>query len=219
MDEEPFPNATELFEQAVVSDDPLTAILGLLTQHPTGDAITELACAYTEVVESHPALGERLASVLAQIGDFQASPDAPVFPLREFLYRALGRIHFKCRDGSHEWSPKNAHLLESYLSGLSLKHQLTATTDMYHAVHLGLDATPETPYAQELVIGACIQLLLSGHHYTWEAGSYSRTPQVFAAKLKHQESSGVVKDMHAIHLLQVRSHRHTLTGTNELTTV
>ncbi|KAH6906339.1 hypothetical protein BKA70DRAFT_1287291 [Coprinopsis sp. MPI-PUGE-AT-0042] len=222
MSDEAFPNAEELFAQAVTSPNPLESILDLLHKHPTHDAVLELVVAYTGAVETNPALGPTLASALSQIGDYQPSPDAAAIPLGGILNETLADHHFKwigCRDGPHTWGPENRHLLESYLSGLSLKHNLTTTGDMLTEVERGLDATPQTPHAQEVVVGACIQLLLAGSSFTSEAeaGTYKKTPQEIAAKLKAQEQSGVVKEPNAARILNL-TIKHAENGFEEAVT-
>ncbi|KAH6897549.1 hypothetical protein BKA70DRAFT_1438128 [Coprinopsis sp. MPI-PUGE-AT-0042] len=220
MSQAVFPDAEKLFSQAVASNDPLTSIQGLLTQHPNWQAMTELVVAYTEAVEENPAQGPRLASVLAQLGEFQPFPDGPVTSFRDLLNRELADQHFKwggCLEGPYTWGPQNRHLLESYLSGLSLKYQLTASSDMYAAADRGLDTTPDTPYAQELVIGTCIQLLLAGHSFiSDEAGSYKKTPQEISAKLKNQENSGIIFNADALRFLKL-TIQHAENGFEEAT--
>jgi hypothetical protein len=208
MSDEAFPNSEELFNQALASANPLESILALLHQHPDAGAVLDLVVGYTEAVEADPTRGPTLASALSQLGEYQPSPEAAPINLHGLLADALADHHFKwigCRDGPHTWGPENRHLLESYLSGLSLKYNLATSSDMRTEVNHGLDATPTTPHAQELVVGACIQLLLAGS--TWlteaEAGTYKKTSQEIATKLKAQEQSGVVKEANGARILKV----------------
>jgi len=81
---------------------------------------------------------------------------------------------------------------------------LTSSPDMYGAIKHGLDARPGSDDAQELVVGTCIQLLLHGSEIiTEKVGSYRKTAQQVASKLKAQKAMGTVKDPHAIELLEV----------------
>jgi hypothetical protein len=55
------------------------------------------------------------------------------------------------------------------------------------------------------VVGTCIQLLLHGSEIVTEkVGSYRKTAQQVASKLKAQKAMGTVKDPHAIELLEVQ---------------
>ncbi|TFK26162.1 hypothetical protein FA15DRAFT_693275 [Coprinopsis marcescibilis] len=208
MSVEAFANAEELFNQAFSAEDPLPRLIELLKEHPTHLALRDLVVAYTEAVEADPARGQRLASALSKLGH---SPDAPAISttdtLDALLNRELADYHFKWAgfgEGPHTWGPENQYLLESNLSGLSLKNRLTSTSDMLAAVDAGLNATPGTSHVQEVVVGTCIQLLLAGSVFASEdAGTYRKTPADVAAKLKKQKEQGTVKDENATHVLEL----------------
>ncbi|KAF8968311.1 hypothetical protein BDZ97DRAFT_1916152 [Flammula alnicola] len=219
MSDEAFPNAEQLFQQAFAAADPVPLLLQLLKQHPTYPAVRELVIDYTEAVEEDPSRGQSLASALARLGD---SPDAPTFgmeTLSSLIDRELADQHFKFFYGNSvygnsevkEYGPKNTYLLDSLLSGLSLKHGLTSTSDQYAAIDEGLDAPHGLDNSEVLVVGACIQLLLHGSETVTEtAGTYRKPAEVIALKLKAQEVAGTVKDPHAIQVLELTiSHAET----------
>ena len=204
---EAFPNSGHLFQQAFATADPVTHLLQLLKQYPTYLAVYDLVVSYTEAVEEDPSRGQSLASALARVRD---SPDAPNFgteTLSSYINFVLADQHFKVLHGDNEvkvYGPKNTYLLDSLLSGLSLKHGLTATSDQYAAIDHGLDAPHDSDKSEVLVVGACIQLLLHGSVIVTEfAGSYRKEAKVVAKKLKAQEVAGTVKDPHAIQVLKV----------------
>jgi len=206
-EEEAFPNSTHLFQQAFAAADPVPHLLQLLKQYPTYLAVRDLVVSYTEAVEEDPSRGQSLASALARLRD---SSDAPTFgteTLSSHINSVLADQHFKVIYGDNEvkeYGPKNTYLLDSLLSGLSPKHELTSTSDQYAAIDHGLDAPHNSDKSEVLVVGACIQLLLHGSVIVTEsAGSYRKEAKVVAKKLKAQEVAGTVKDPHAIRVLEV----------------
>jgi hypothetical protein len=207
MSDEAFPNAEHLFQQAFAATDPVPLLLQLLKEYPTYPAVRNLVVFYTEAVEEDPSRGQSLASDLAKLRD---SPDAPTFgteTLSSLINRELADHHFKVIYGDSEvkeYGPKNTYLLDSLLSGLSLKHGLSSTSDQYGAIDDGLDAPHGSDKSEVLVVGACIQLLLHGSEIVTEAaGSYRKPAEVVALKLKAQQVAGTVKDPHAIRVLEV----------------
>ena len=158
--------------------DPVPLLLQLL---PTYPAICDLVGYCFEAVREHPSRGQFLASALVRVGH---SPDAPIFEqdkLFHLIDTELAGIHFKylCDDdGTKEYGPDNVYLLDSLLSGLSLKHGLTATPDMYGAIDHGLNASRCSEDPEALVMGACIQLLLDGFGITsGMAGCFRNQPE------------------------------------------
>ena len=104
------------------------------------------------------------------------------------------------------YGPTNEYLLDCLLSGLSLKLGLTVTTEMYSTIVDGLKAPTRCRRrcSEVMVVGSCIQLLLSGPAITTKfAGPYKKRPREIADKLKAQKRRGIVKDPHAIQVLDV----------------
>jgi hypothetical protein len=205
--DEAFPDSEHLFQQAFAATDPVPFLLQLLKEYPTYPAVRDLVVYYTEAVEEEPSRGQSFASALTVVRD---SPDAPTFgkeTLSSLINRELADQHFKAIYGNSEikeYGPKNTYLLDSLLSGLSLKHGLTSTADQYAAIDDGLDAPHDSDKSEVLVVGACIQLLLHGSVIvTKAAGSYQKPAKVVASKLKAHERAGTVKDPHAIQVLEV----------------
>jgi hypothetical protein len=55
-----------------------------------------------------------------------------------------------------------------------------------------------------MVVGHCVQVLLSGHTITTpSAGAYRKSPKIIAEMLKALKRRGVVKDLRAIRVLGV----------------
>ena len=88
-----------------------------------------------------PASAPTLASALASLAK---SSSAPTFKGGEFfdlVNDALAGLHFKFLDDEdkpQDYGPHNPHLLESLLSGLSLKHGFSITHDVSWAIVHGL---------------------------------------------------------------------------------
>jgi len=209
MSDESFPNAEQLFQQAFAAEDPVPHLLKLLKEHPTYPAVKDLVVFYTEAVEEKPSRGHILASAIAKVA---SSGDAPTIASKETLWplidRELADQHFKVYYGNNEvtqFAPDNTYLLDSLLSGLSLKYGLTSTSDMYAAIDNGLDAPQNgSVHSQVLVVGACIQILLAGSKIVADsAGSYRKSPDGVATKLKAQKTAGAVKDPNGVHVLEV----------------
>ncbi|KAF9531787.1 hypothetical protein CPB83DRAFT_848738 [Crepidotus variabilis] len=207
MSDEAFPNSEQLFKQAFATADPAPALLKLLREHPIYDTVQELVIYYTEAVEEQPLRGKLLASTLARVS---VSPDAPNFetdPLASLIDRELADQHFKVIHGNtevKEYGPKNTYLLDSLLSGLSLKYNLTSTSDQLAAIDDGLDTPSGSEKAELLVVGACIQLLFYGSKIvTDEAGSYKKKASTVAQKLKDHKVAGTVKNPHAVQVLEL----------------
>ena len=215
MSYEAFPNAESVFHQAFASEDPAIRLLQLLNDHTTYPAVRDLISFYFDAVAKDTSLAQPLASALVTIG---RSPDAPTYgreTLEVLLAKELAGTHFKYYDDDvhKDFGPTNAYLHDSLLSGLSLKLRLTAAADLYAAIIDGLEGWPRSIVdrlkgrrncSEVMVVGSCIQLLLAGHAIsTTSAGSYRRSPKKVAEKLKAQKKRGIVKDPHAIQVLDV----------------
>lgn len=208
MSDEAFPNSEQLFQQAFSSPDPTTPLLQLLNDHQTYSAVQELVIYYTEAVEQNPYRGPLLAAALASVRD---SADAPIYgadSLSSLINRELADQHFKNDYGSNEvvaYGPKNTYLLDSFLSGLSLKYKLTSTSDQWAAIHDGLNAPHSSSKSEALVVGSCIQLLLKGSDIATDvAGSYQLSAGTVASKLRAQKTAVTVRNPHANQVLEVR---------------
>ena len=181
-------------KQAFAAVDPVPLLLQLL---PTYPAIHDLVGYYFEAVREHPSRGQSLASALVRVGH---SPDAPILEqdkLFHLIDTELADIHFKylCDDDrTKEYGPDNVYLLDSLLSGLSLKHGLTATPDMYGAIDHGLNASRCSEDPEALVMRTCIQLLLHSFGITFGmAGCFRNQPEKVVKKLKAKKKAGTVK--------------------------
>ena len=204
MPDEAFTNAVDVFQQAFIAGDPTYSLLHLLNKHPTYAAVKYLVIAYFEAARKDPFGAQSLASTLVAISN---SPDAPIFQqetLLDILADELAGMHFKfygSRDRAEKLGPTNRHLLDCLLSGLSLRFELTYTNDMYATIVHGLEAKG---CSEVMVVGSCIQLLLSGSAITTElADPYRRSSKEVAQKLRAQRQRGIVKDPRAVQVLEV----------------
>jgi hypothetical protein len=113
----------------------------------------------------------------------------------------LAGEHFKVFDIKDTvYGPKNGYLLESLLSGFSFKYNLCASSEMNGCLGFGLKAPCGSKKSdrEKFVVGACIQLLLHGSG-TW----FAQEPKKVVKKLKAHRKAGIVKDPHAIEVLEV----------------
>ena len=205
-----FPNAEKLFRDAFSLPDPAPKLLELIMAHPTFAAVVDLLDYYTAFVQEHPSRANALALALVAVRD---SPDAPLIDgctLFDLFYRELADLHslgFYSMDNPHNdnknFVPTNTFLLTSLLSGLSIKYDLTDSSDQYGNIWESLDAKHESSTSEVRVIGACIQLLTSGSIIIQRSKQYIQSAQEATTKLKAQKSKRTVKDSNALQLLEV----------------
>ena len=98
------------------------------------------------------------------------------------------------------YGPKNTYLLDSLLSGLSLKYELTSSPKMYQFIEDGLNVPSgsKDSLSEVLVVGTCIQVMLCGSKI-----SHKIKAQDVAKNLKAHEMAETVKDPYAIEVLKV----------------
>lgn len=204
-----FKNSSKLLKEAFAAEDPLPPLTDLLKTHSTLPAVQELVTAYVEAVKANPSRGQFLASTLYKLGH---STDPGLARLTTALggEPLWGIINDELFDSHHfrafykgptRWGPGNHHLLDSLLSALSMRHDLSITGNQLGAISEGLDADKNDKNAQEIVIGACIQLLLAGS--LERVIAYVGAPQEVATKLKKQKANKVVENENAIKLLDL----------------
>ena len=203
---EPFPHAEELFSCAFTLSDPTPALLKLIKAHPTEAVVRELLISYIEAVEDNPSRAYPLASVLVALRD---SPDAPVirgFSLAETLYNELDDLHSQGSvfdKDNKTFGPTNTYLINSLLSGISFKYNLTLSRTQYSYIEDGLNVDHASPICQLLLIGACIQLLTNGSKIVPTGKPFIRSADEVATKLRFQRSVGRIKEPNALRLLDV----------------
>lgn len=200
-DEEASPNVEVLFQQAFAEADPAPSLLKVVDEHPTYEDIEfPLIEYYVEAVEKNPSRGQVLTSALAKLETLSAD-------IGSQLDRAvIFKIFFS--EEAKDYGPTNKFLFHSLLSGLSFKHQLVHNSSMYAAIEGGLDPSAcqsgfHSVDPEVLVVGACIQLLLYGTAIVTGGPRYRRSAELVAKNLKDRKASGVVKDPHAIQVLEV----------------
>jgi len=205
--EHAFHNAEKLFRSAYALADPTPELLNLIRAHPTELAIRDLLVYYFEAVEGNPSRAYALTSVLVTLRD---SPDAPVIEDGSTLTQAFyDRLHdliprgFDFDKDNRTFGPTNTYLVNCLLSGLSLKYNLTSSTDQYGEIRKGLNTHGNSSTSELLVIGACIQLLTNGSGIVPTGKPFIHSANEVATKLRSQQSAGRVKESKALELLEV----------------
>jgi hypothetical protein len=214
---EPFPNSEELLRSAFALSDPTPALLQLIKAYPTADAVRDLLIFYIDAVEANPSRAYALASVLVALRD---SPDAPVIlsdssdapfiqdssTLAEAFDNELDDLHARGSvfdKDNKTFGPTNTYLINSLLSGLSFKYNLTLSPTQYSYIEDGLHVDDNSSICQLLLIGACIQLLTNGSRIVPTGKPFIRSANEVLIKLRFQQSAGRITDLNALKLLDV----------------
>jgi len=211
MSNDAFPNAEKLFRDAFALPDPAPALLELIKAHPTYSAVIDLLENYTAVAQENPSRANALALALVAVRD---SPDAPVIDdesLASLFYYELVDIHrcgFDDADNTHNlnkgFGPTDPFLLNSLLSGLSIKYNLADCSDQRGYLWESLEDTDDwQPTSEVRVIGACIQLLTSGSIIMQTSKPYVQSVNEAATKLKARKSKGIVNNANALQVLEL----------------
>ena len=167
-------------------------------------------------MEANPSRAYALASVLVALRD---SPDAPVIlcdspdaviqgdsTLAEAFDNELDDLHSlgSVFDKDNKtFGPTNTYLINSLLSGLSFKYNLTLSPTQYSYIEDGLNVDNNSPISQLLLIGACIQLLTNGSRIVSTGKPFIRSANEVLNKLIFQQSVGRITDLNALKLLDV----------------
>ena len=201
---EPFPKTKELFSSP---SDPTPTLLKLIKAHPTEVAVRELLISYIEAVEDNPSRAHELTSVLVALRD---SPDAPTIQggssLTEVFHDELDSLHAEesvLDKHNKTFGPTNTYLINSLLSGVWFKYNLTSSRMQYSNIEDGLIVNHDLSIRQLLLIGACIQLLTNGSKIVPTGEPFIRSADEVATKLKSQRSAGRIKGLNALKLLDV----------------
>jgi len=192
--------------------DPTSKLVELIRAHPELSTITVIAVTYIDLAQQAPSLVDKLADTLVKLketnitvrcggrlGDTTQIARALDWELDEYLGSDLAAV----KDASV--SPSNEHLTISLLSATTMKYSLCNPDVFIDAVNRGLHYERfdyDVAKHEVLVLGACIQLSISG--------SYLRSqhdfdaPQVLDA-LEKIKNVGVVKHPQGQRLLEVRN--------------
>jgi hypothetical protein len=212
MSNEAFPNAEQLFCDAFALPDPAPKLLELIKAHPTYAAVMDLLVHYTVVVQENPSRANAFALALVAVRDSLEAPaiDNDSTVLAELISRKLADLHsrgFQSLDDPQNDNkglvPTNTFLLTSLLSGLSIKYDLTDSSDQYGNIWESVDANDNSSTSEVWVIGACIQLLTSGSKIIKRSKQYIQSANQAATKLEFQKSKGTIKESNALQLLEV----------------
>lgn len=217
-----FPNSEQIFTDAFALPDPAPELLKLIKAHPKYHTVVDLLVTYTIIVEENPSRASSLAASLARVCDSDP-PDAPIIAgssLAELFSDKLVNLHSKGfafdddifgQTNDMVFGPTNEYLTASLLSGMSFKYNLASSSDQYGTIMVGLDAPCDRSSISEVrVIGSCIQLLINGSEIVPSGGSYFRSANAIANKLKGQKAAGTVKNPNALKVLELTiSHAET----------
>ena len=196
-----FPNAESTFWDAFNQPNPAPKLLELLTAHLDVKALLNLIVIYMELIGKSPFQFDKFAGALIKLQNSKgitiASGDRLGNPaqleITHALYKQLHDIHSAklviARDPSV--TPSNQYLIDSLLSAISIKYRLCDTHST--TVAYGLHYKPKRPYPQVYVLGACLQLLMSGLYLYGPTGTEVGTDDVLAT-LEKAKNSCVVKD-------------------------
>ncbi|KAF9521763.1 hypothetical protein CPB83DRAFT_900311 [Crepidotus variabilis] len=193
-----------LFRQAFAATDPVSSLLHLLNDASNERSICDLLFAYTDEIDENPYQAQALTSILLKLRH-QPTPEIPRFSqgLRNLIYEELGDRLFKREPDVMVYGPKNEHLLDALIVGLSYQHDLAAGGDELAVLQEGLNAIRDgSEKSQVLVVGACIQLLMGGHVIlTEDVGTYRMTAEEITMKLKSRKRC--VTDPQAIEVVDL----------------
>lgn len=208
---EAFPNSEQLFSAAFALKHPYPAILRLIKQHPSSSAVWDAVTCYGNAAQENPRRADAFAAVLVKLRN---CPDVPPFAVTDNSIQGvycdkLYDIHNEglgiiMDEEMTALDAKNPHLFHSYLSALSFKHGLMSCSTMYGAIQDGLIDLGTNVRAQTALLGACIQLLVSGSVIV-PAGTpvFWSGAADLATRLRAQLKRGIIKDRHFHKFLEV----------------
>jgi hypothetical protein len=199
---EAFPNAESAFRDAFNQPDPAPKLLELITAHPDVEAIGDLILVYTELVGEF----DKFAAALVKL---QHSKGITVAGLDRIGNQSQLEIGYALSEQLHDHhagslvrpsnpfvTPSNEYLINSLLSAISIKYKLCGS-------HTAVDLhdLPKI-YRQVYIVGACLQLLMSGSYLYGPTGTEVGSDDVLATLEKVKESR-VVKDPDGRRVLEV----------------
>ena len=207
MFDEAFPNAESIFHQAFATVDPAPHLLQILNSQPM--LLHVISSCSTLMPWPRTLLEPNLSSPSVVLPMLQLmNGKHSMLSSLESWHARISSTTTRTICYTKRMVPRasNEYLLDCLLSGLSLKLGLTVTTEMFSTIVDGSKAPRCRRRCSEvMVVGSCIQLLLSGPAITTKhAGPYRKSPGKIADKLKAQKKRGIVKNPHAIRVLDVR---------------
>ncbi|KAH9484647.1 hypothetical protein JR316_0004129 [Psilocybe cubensis] len=197
----------DLIENAFEEIDPAPSLIRIINNHPGYEDIEFLIVdAYIRAIERMPSRGYALPKALKKLEAISADID------NDLASTVYFNADFSNVEAS-EYGPKNKFLMHSFISGLSIKHNLAQTTTMYALIEKGLDPDGARQKCESFsgitneifVVGACIQVLLAGSVLISESAgpNYRTTADIVARQLKSRMEEGVVKEKHAHAVLEL----------------
>lgn len=123
-----FLNAKQLFGSAYAFSNPAPKLLKLIKAHPSYHTVSDLLDYYIYVVQKNPYRANELAFWMVCISESRDVPNIGYDSFGAAFDRALADRHcwgFERNKRTETFGPTNTYLINSLLSGLSLKHRLT----------------------------------------------------------------------------------------------
>lgn len=212
---ESFPDALDAIRDAFNLPDPTPQLLELIRAHPELPTIGDIVVIYLELVQQSPSQIDKLTGTLVNLkssteftiaANDRLGKSVPIvtalalnLELNELLSSELAHV----KDASV--TPSNEHLIASLLSAVAIKYSLCNSTAFSSAVDRGLCHQHDTyrfdvATREVLVLGACLQLSMSGSYFCDQKGFDARHA---LGALERIKEVGVVKHPDGQRLLEV----------------
>ena len=214
---ESFPNAEAAFRHAFNQLDPTSKLIELVRAHPQHLTILDLVSVYTELTAEHPTQVDKYARALVNL----RNSNETIAACDEFgnpAQREIGAVLNRELAGLHSGdlvfakdplvTPSNDYLVASLLSAVSLKYGLCDSPGQVGAILQGLYFKDKQYRSNDratyevLVLGACLQLLVSGSYLYGPAGTDVGRVDVVKA-LEAIKGGGIVTNGNGVELLEV----------------
>jgi len=216
---ESFLNAEDAFRDAFNQPNPTPKLLELIKEHPQLPTIIHLVSVYLQLVAECPIQIDKFARALV---DLQATNDITIAaydacgnPAQQnilpLLNRELAGFHSGDLGAAVEdtsITPSNDYFVASLLSATSMKYRLCDSPAQVGAVMHGLRVN-DRRYRDDglssrevFVVGACLQLLVTGSYLYGPTGTDTTKVDVLTA-LQDIRAEGIVKSQNGQRLLEV----------------
>ncbi len=204
---EPFPDALNVIRNAFDTKDPTSKLLELIRAHPELSTITVIVIIYIDLAQQSPSLVDELVDTLVNLKNTKitvgrlSDPTEIAHALNWELDDYLDSELTSVEDASV--SPSNEHLITSLISATTMKYSLCNTDVFLGAVNRGLHYerySYDVAKREVLVLGACLQLSISGSYFRGQHGFDSIDILNVLEKIKNV---GVVKHPQGQRLLEV----------------
>ena len=212
---ESFPDAVKAIREAFNLPDPTQQLLELIRAHPELPTVGDIVVIYLELVQQSPSQVDKLTSILANVKSSteftvaacnRLGKSVPI-PIALAFDLELNELFCSELAGLNDAlvTPSNEHLIASLLSAVAMKYSLCHPNSFSGTVHRGLYYQNDTyrfdvATHQVLVLGACLQLSMSGSHF---CGPEGFDASHLLSVLEGIKNVGVVKHPGGQQLLEV----------------